>query len=143
MSELLAHLTGDYLLQSDWMANQKTKTHVPAAAHALTYTLPFVALTRRWQPLAVIAGTHFVIDRWRLARHVVWAKNQAAPAAYRHHWDAHVWGTGYHREAEPQDHRAECQMQAKPPFMGVWLMIVADNTMHGLINHWALRRWSR
>lgn len=140
MSELLAHLVGDYLLQSDWMANQKTKSHTPAAAHAISYTLPFLALTRRWQPLVVIASTHFVIDRWRLARHVVWAKNQVAPEAYRHQWDEHVKGTGYHREGDPA---SACQLQAKPPFMSVWLMIVADNTMHGVVNHWALRRWAR
>jgi hypothetical protein len=145
MSELLAHLAGDYLIQSDWMANQKTKTHLPAAAHAVSYAACFLPLTRNPKALAVIGGTHFVIDRWRLARHVVWAKNQLAPEVYRHPWDEHVQGTGYHRESTSQGLGWDmtCSAQAKPAWMAVWLMIVADNSMHGLLNHWALRRWAR
>lgn len=42
---LLAHLVGDYLIQSDWMANEKTKRWWPAWAHALTYGLPFLLVT--------------------------------------------------------------------------------------------------
>ncbi len=126
MTPLLAHLLGDYVIQSDWMAQEKTKRHAPALAHALTYTVPFLLVTRRWQPLAVIAGSHFIIDRWRLARHVVWAKNQAAPTSYRYrHADAGATGYGPRTDA-----------------LVVPLMIVADNTMHGLVNDWALRRWA-
>ncbi len=127
MTPLLAHLLGDYVIQSDWMAQEKTKHHAPALAHALTYTVPFLLITRRWQPLAVIAGTHFLIDRWRLARHVVWAKNQAAPAGYRYPYaDAGPTGYGASR-TDP---------------LSVALMIVADNAMHGALNGWALQRWS-
>lgn len=143
MSEL-AHLFGDYVAQSDWMATRKTSEHVPAAAHALTYTACFLPVTRNPRALAVIAGTHFVIDRWRLARYV-WAKNQAAPRLFRHRWDEHVSGTGYHRY-EMMSSRGPygedpCTAQSKPDFMAVWLMIVADNTLHLAINRWALRRW--
>jgi hypothetical protein len=116
---VLAHLVGDYLIQSDWMANEKTKRWWPAVAHGLTYTIPYVFITQSWLALAVIAGTHIVIDHYRLARHVAWFKNQAAPRAYRSRW-ADCKGTGY-----PAD---------KPPFMAVWLMIIADNTIHLLIN---------
>lgn len=125
MTPLLAHLLGDYVIQTDHMAARKTEAHGPALLHAVTYTVPFLGLTRRWQPLAVIAGTHFAIDRWRLAKHVCWAKNQAGPAAYRPPHTA----TGYSPD--------------KPDWMAVWLLIFADNTMHGLINQWALRRWAR
>ena len=79
----LAHLVGDYLLQSHWMATEKTKRWWPAAAHALTYGLPFLLITQSPLALAVIVGTHAVIDRYRLARHVVWAKNQLAPHSHR------------------------------------------------------------
>ncbi|MGW4803092.1 DUF3307 domain-containing protein [Kitasatospora sp. NPDC004272] len=51
---LLAHLAGDYLLQSDWMAAEKTKRWWPAWAHALTYGLPYVTVTRSVPALAVI-----------------------------------------------------------------------------------------
>lgn len=121
--DLLAHLVGDYVVQTHHMATRKTEAHGPALAHAVTYGLPFLALTRRWQALAVIVGSHFVIDRWRLAKHVTWAKNQAAPAAYRPPHTA----TGY-----PDD---------TPAWLAVWLLIAADNTIHLCINRAALRRW--
>ena len=122
--QLLAHLTGDYLLQSDWMALNKTKESLPAAAHAVTYALPFLALTRDPRRLALIAGSHFVIDRWRLARHVCWAKNFLAPPGSNPPW-SECKATGY--------------PPGRPDWMTVWLMIVADNTMHGLCNWLALR----
>ena len=43
--QLIAHAVGDYILQSDWMALEKTKRSLAAAVHALTYTLPFLFLT--------------------------------------------------------------------------------------------------
>lgn len=116
---LLAHLTGDYLLQSDWMAAEKTKRWWPAWAHALTYGLPYVAVTRSIPALAVIVITHAILDRYRLARHVCWAKNLLAPKAWRQPW-AECSATGYPPE--------------KPVWMAVWLMIIADNTIHLLIN---------
>lgn len=116
---ILAHLVGDYLIQSDWMASEKTKKWWPAIAHGTTYTLPYAVVTQSLLALAVIAGTHVIIDHYRLARHVGWAKNQLAPNEYRSTW-AESKGTGY-----PAD---------KPAWMAVWLMIIADNTMHLLIN---------
>jgi hypothetical protein len=121
---LLAHLVGDYLLQSHWMANEKTKHWWPAWAHALTYGLPFLLVTQSPAALAVIVGTHAVIDHYRLARHVIWAKNLVAPKAYRKAW-SECSATGY-----PSD---------TPPWLAVWLMIIADNTMHLIINVAAVR----
>lgn len=113
---LLAHLAGDYVLQSDWIAQEKTKRWWPAVAHGLTYTLPYVLVTQSPLALVVIGVTHVVIDRYRLARHIVWLKNQLAPASFR---PAHT-ATGY--------------AETTPPFLAVWLMILADNTLHLLIN---------
>lgn len=115
----LAHFIGDYLLQSDWMALEKTKHWWPAIVHAVTYGLPFLIVTRSIPALAVIVITHAIIDHYRLARHVVWAKNLLAPKEYRYPW-RECKATGYH--------------QSRPPFMAVWLMIIADNTMHNIIN---------
>jgi hypothetical protein len=122
--ELLAHLVGDYNAHSEWMATHKTTSHTPAVLHALTYTACFVPLTRSPKALAVIGGTHFLIDRYRLARHLVWAKNQMAPAAER------------------PDHTRTGYPPSKPDWMAVWLLIITDNTMHALINRWALKRWA-
>lgn len=116
---LLAHLVGDYIIQSHWMACEKTKRWWPAIAHGLTYTLPYMLVTQSPAALAVIAGTHIIIDRFRLAKHLVWAKNQVAPKAFRSAW-ADAKATGY-----PSD---------TPAWMSVWLMIIADNTIHLLIN---------
>jgi hypothetical protein len=119
---LLAHLAGDYLLQTHHQATAKTRAWGPALAHALTYTLCFLPLTRDPRRLLVIGAGHAVIDRYRLARHLVWLKNQAAPASYR---PGHT-ATGY-----PAD---------TPDWLAVWLLIAADNTVHLLINRWALGR---
>lgn len=113
---LLPHLVGDYIIQSHWMATEKTKRWWPAVAHAVTYGLPFLLITQSPLALLVIVGTHAVIDRYRLARHVVWFKNQFAPAAYR---PGHT-ATGY-----PED---------TPPWLAVWLLIIADNILHMVIN---------
>lgn len=116
---LLAHLVGDYILQSDWMAQEKVYRWWPAVAHAVTYGLPFLLITQSPAALAVIVVSHAVIDRYRLARYVVWAKNLAAPRAWRHPWEE-CKATGYHRD--------------RPLWMAVWLMIIADNTIHITIN---------
>jgi hypothetical protein len=121
--QLLAHAIGDYIVQSDWMANEKTKKHLPALAHALTYTAVFLFLTFSWQALLVIGTTHFVIDRWRLARHVCFVKNYPWPGAERK-WSK-CKGTGYPDE--------------RPPWLAVWLLIIADNIMHVCINAAALK----
>lgn len=112
----MAHMVGDYLIQSHWMACEKTKRWWPAIAHAVTYGLPFLFVTQSPLVLAVIVGTHAVIDRYRLARHVVWAKNQLAPARFRPPHTA----TGYPDDA--------------PPWLSTWLLIIADNILHMLIN---------
>lgn len=124
MNEGLAHLIGDYVVQSDWMATEKTKRHLPAALHGLTYAACFLPLTRDLRALAVIGGSHYVIDRYRLAKHVTWLKNQAAPRNHRTPRTA----TGYRESA--------------PDWLAVWLMIIADNTLHMTINHYALR-WTK
>jgi len=117
----LAHLIGDYLIQSHWMATKKTERWWPAVAHAVTYGLPFLVITRNPATLAIIVVTHAVIDRYRLARHVVWAKNHLGPKPPP--WPE-CRATGY-----PSD---------TPPWLAVWLMIIADNTLHLVINSAAL-----
>jgi Protein of unknown function (DUF3307) len=120
--QLVAHAVGDYVLQSDWMANEKTKRSVAALAHVVAYSLPFMFLRPSLAAMAVIAVTHFVIDRWRLARYVVWLKNFLGPG--NPPW-ATCSATGYPAE--------------RPPWLSVWLLIIADNVLHVLINGAALR----
>src|SRR3954466_8408481 len=79
--QLVAHAVGDYVLQSDWMAQRKTKKFLIALVHAVAYCLPFLLITQSWKALVIIVSTHAVIDRFRLAKYVVWAKNVMAPRA--------------------------------------------------------------
>lgn len=120
---ILAHLVGDYLLQSHWMANEKTKHWWPAIAHGITYTLPFLLITQSIPALLVIGGTHIVIDRFRLAKQLVFVKNFLAPKS--------AWPTW-------EDSKATGYPSKTPAWMAVWLMIVADNTIHLLINFAAI-----
>lgn len=123
MIALICHLVGDYLLQSDWMANNKTRSSWACAVHAVTYSLPFLFITRSPVTLAIIAGSHFIIDRWRLARLVVFAKNFIAPRSEWPRWEE-CSATGYHRD--------------RPLWLATWLLIIADNTLHVIINTVAL-----
>lgn len=113
--QLVAHAVGDYILQSHWMATEKTKQSFAAAIHAATYTLPFALIAQRPAALAAICGTHFLIDRFRLARFVVWAKNGP--------W-LPITATGYQADV--------------PPWLSVWLLIVADNILHVICNALAI-----
>ena len=122
MLQLILHLIGDYLLQSDWMALNKTKCSKAAAAHAVTYSLPFLILEPSLAAFLVICITHFFIDRFRLARYVVYAKNLIlGPKKYRHKWED-CKETGYHKDI--------------PQWLSLWLLVASDNTIHLLIN-WA------
>ena len=91
VDQLVAHAVGDYVLQSEWMAVEKTK------------------------------GTHFVIDRWQLARYVAWLKNRPWPGSSS--W-SECKATGFSPDT--------------PPWMATWLVIIIDNVMHILINGLAI-----
>ena len=120
--QILAHLVGDFVLQSDWMANHKSNRSLATLAHASFYILPFLLLTTSPAALAVIGGTHFIIDRFRLARYLIWLRNLPWPKCAS-------W--------------SECRENgfgpSVPPYLSAWLLIIVDNTMHILINAAAIR----
>lgn len=122
MEQLLAHLVGDYVLQTSHMAENKTRSWWVAILHAGTYTLPFLFLTQSPAALATIFGTHVVIDRYRLAHYVAMLKNMAGSPA---RWRAFRTDTGYAKEL--------------PPWLAVWLVIITDNTLHLLTNYFAIK----
>lgn len=149
--QLVAHAIGDYILQSHWMATQKTKQSFAAAMHALFYAIPFAFMRPSLLALAVIIGTHFLIDRYRLARYLVWVKNHLAPyetftseqVPSRH--DAAGPG-GYVTQVRIDQHWKpweECSATGYsnevPAWLSVWLLIIADNILHITINALALR----
>lgn len=119
--QIVAHAIGDYLLQSDWMANHKRQHFYVALVHAYTYGGPFLLFQPSAAAMVVIIFSHAIIDRFGLARYLVWAKNWLG---LNRPW-AECTKTGYPDE--------------RPPWMSVWLMIIADNILHILINAAALR----
>jgi len=122
MEQLILHMFGDYISQTDWMATNKTKRIGVAILHAAIYSLPFLLLNPSLVAMFVIFTTHAAIDRYRLARFVVFAKNWITQP--RLSWyDCRA--TGYHVDT--------------PAWLAVWLLIIADNTMHLAINYAALR----
>lgn len=121
MGQLLLHLIGDYLTQSHWMATRKVSSTWAAFVHATIYSGPFFLLGT-WKAVLVIWATHLLIDRFRLARYVVFAKNLVG-------WPLPKW----------EDCKATGYPSAVPPWLSVWLLIAADNTLHLTINFLALK----
>lgn len=107
---ILCHLIGDYILQNDYIANEKTKSTRIALLHVLLYSIPFYFLVGWSYALLVISSTHFLIDRFRLATY--WIK------LINWNWKSKNFGF----------------KDDKPMWMSVWLMIIYDNTFHILIN---------
>lgn len=121
MKSLLAHLVGDYVLQTHWEAVEKVNSWPPAITHAAKYTLPFAAITRSPKALLTIGVTHAILDHYRLAKHVNWARNQLAPKAYR--------AEGLTNGGSPD---------SVPTGLATALLFITDNTIHMLINEWAI-----
>jgi hypothetical protein len=119
--QLVAHAIGDYILQSDWMAMNKRRALWVALVHAAAYSLPFLLFRPSLAALAVILLSHALIDRYGIARYVVWAKNL-------------MGGTPPWRECTATGYPPD-----RPVWMTVWLMITADNCLHVLINGAALK----
>lgn len=125
---LICHFIGDYILQSHWMATQKTIRWWPAIAHGLTYTLPFAVLifathgVTGWTLLSllVIGGTHVLIDHFRWAKHVGWLRNQMGPKAYRPGFSEAMANGGFNAST--------------PIWLSSFLLFVSDNTIHVIIN---------
>ena len=119
--QIIAHFVGDYILQSDWMVQHKSRKWSAAFVHVLFYVVPFLFLTTDPLVLFVIAGTHMVIDRYRLARHLIWLKNWPWP-------DSKPWSECRETGFSPD----------LPKYLSTWLMIIVDNVVHILINGAAL-----
>lgn len=126
MKSLLAHLAGDYIFQSHYEAIKKTESWTPAITHAAKYTAAFLPLTRNPKALATIGLTHLVLDHYRLAKHVNWLRNQAAPKEFRA------------KDLSNAGSPAEV-----PVGLATALMFITDNTIHMMINEWALTKFSK
>lgn len=118
----LAHITGDYLVQNDWMALNKKKWtltgELACNVHCMTYSLLFLPFTT-WQGFVMIYLAHYVIDRFEAVDWFIAIKNGT--------WSTDNFGFS----------------PARPTFVTLWLYIIADNTFHLLFNSlilWACLR---
>jgi hypothetical protein len=100
--------------------------------------------------LQSVVGSHFVIDRWRLARHVGWLKNWLSPSGLRWLGWSLAWrlsGGGTVPLPSPVAPWSECSgtgySKEKPAYMAVWLMITVDQLLHVACNAAAMQYWPR
>jgi hypothetical protein len=63
MHWIYAHLIGDYLLQNDWMAQNKKKKDLACIAHVGAYMAPFLFCGFTWWQMLLIAAQHYSLDR--------------------------------------------------------------------------------
>lgn len=113
MEQIIFHLTGDYITQNHWMAVNKVKFNskgwLACFIHCTLYTFPFIFICS-WLAVFVIFTTHFIIDKFRLAKYIIMLRD----------WN---WNG----------------KELQPPFLSVWLLIIADNTLHVTINHFSIK----
>jgi hypothetical protein len=121
MEQILLHLIGDYVTQTNKMAMYKASSWLWASLHGLIYALPFLLVGSSIAVL-VIGLTHILIDHYRLARFVIFARN---------------WITEPHLNWE--DCRNTGFTSKMPDYLAVWLLIITDNVLHLVINYGALR----
>lgn len=76
MEQLLLHLWGDYITQTNKMATAKVRSWVWALVHGTVYSLPFFLIGSPFAVL-VIWGTHCPIDRYSLAKRLKVLPEQA------------------------------------------------------------------
>ena len=139
MLQLIIHIWADFVLtQGTWIALNKSKVTWAAALHALLYTCCFLVLTQSWQALLVIGVTHFLIDRFSLAKYLIFAKEWVlAPPGRLPKWEmCHV--TGYYDQECEHPRRPEYADLKRPLWITVWLYIITDNLLHITINYLAL-----
>lgn len=73
------HFGADFLMQTDWMAKNKSRSTWVLSWHILVYSLPFTLLFG-WQYGVVNAGLHWITDFFSSrATSALWRRQQ-------HHW---------------------------------------------------------
>ena len=70
---LVAHCVGDYLIQNDWMAQNKKKSSLICGFHVATYMIPFILCNFTWWQMGLIYLQHFFQDRTDF---VIWFMNK-------------------------------------------------------------------
>ena len=139
---LLCHFVPDFLLQTDWMALNKSKKSWNCLVHVLIYTSCFLFLTLSWKALLFIGVTHFILDRWHfILKRMIWWKNHFPTGKYPPF--KYCDTTGYYdaspiNSAMPDDVVVSQFGQPRPFYITIWLYIISDNILHLICNLFAL-----
>lgn len=167
MTELLAHLFGDFVFQNQVMADRKKVSHLWCLIHVTIYSLFFIPLVESWQSLFVIWGTHFLIDRYSLVsywmnfygngfsgtlvtksyefRRLLWTIEQIhEKLEWMEAHDSGKWNTFKTKFYSMKDDLYEEYdknheiVSPAPTWLRSILAIIIDNTFHLAINHFAI-----
>lgn len=130
MEQLILHLLGDYVLQSHTMAIRKVQSSFWCLLHTILYTLPFLILTKSVTSLLIIGITHFLIDRFRLAKYLVWLKNLISSPKEIKISLIDALENGISSSGFPR---------GTPDYIALWLLIIVDNFLHMAINFISLK----
>jgi len=60
---IIAHFIGDYLLQNDWMAQNKKRSSLVCTIHVTLYCVPFLFSDVSFVSLILIYAQHWIQDR--------------------------------------------------------------------------------
>lgn len=145
MPQLLCHILGDYILQSDYFAMNKAKKTLPCLLHVITYTAAFLFITTSWKALLVIGGVHFLLDRFPIIiKRLIWLKNHLGPSL-RFVPFSKCNITGYYdnimNEVSGEEYNKEVINGYSPRlnYITIWLYIITDNFLHLLTNYLAIK----
>ena len=62
---LIGHLVGDFILQNDWMAENKKKKSLPCLIHCVIYSLTVMVFAGWWfiEAFLILFISHYALDR--------------------------------------------------------------------------------
>lgn len=83
-----------------------------------------------------------LIDRFRLAKYVVYAKNFLCPPEfwYEKVYDRHpIENAKWHYKYSWENCKANGYPSETPVWLSTWLLIIADNAIHLLVNFLAVK----
>lgn len=111
----IGHLVGDYLLQDDWMANNKKKSSSICAIHCTLWTLSVCLFSGwGWLPFLFLWITHFIQDRTKI---ISW-------------WMSLKWKDQTEFMRCDELRCGDIYEPSIKPGLGPWSVIVVDNVWH-------------
>lgn len=98
ISALVGHLVGDYLLQNDWMAQNKKASTLHCLVHCLIWTacVCLFAGWYQWWVITILFGTHFIQDRTQIIRQWMWLVGQESFATKLAPWSIIIVDNVWH-----------------------------------------------